>query len=285
MRIVNLIKKAITGGTWRVMYRTPLSDYCLAVSPENYWCADPFIFEVEGKEYIFVEQYDKKKDKGCIGYFVIDKGIAVNKGIIIDNPYHMSYPNVFKYNDSIYMIPESSANSTVDLYIAVSFPDRWEKVSTLIKDEKLVDSTVYCEENTYYLISYSLENKYEIKVYSLNLDNMSVRYISSKRYKDNIGRPAGRLYKDGSRIIRPAQDCSIKYGEAILLYEVDCFDNNGLFVEHLIKRITAKDYFAKEGLDRIHHITKSGNYEVVDAFEERFDLFRPIKILIRKNRK
>ena len=38
-------------------------------------------------------------------------------------------------------------------------------------------------------------------------------------------RPAGRLFHDGPRLIRPSQDCSDGYGGAIVLNRVDVLSN------------------------------------------------------------
>lgn len=80
MSISDKIKKAITGGEWFIAYRTVgETEYKIAEAPANQWCADPFIYEVNGEHYIFVEQYREDKDKGCIGYFKFENGVPVNK--------------------------------------------------------------------------------------------------------------------------------------------------------------------------------------------------------------
>ncbi len=285
MQIFNKIKNAFTGGEWFVTYRLiGEKEWKLIKAPDNQWCADPFIFSDGSDHYIFVEQYLKEKEKGCIGYYKFIDGEPVNQGIIIENSYHMSYPCVFKYDSEYYMIPESSANNTIDLYVADHFPDKWRKDKTLICGLKYVDSTVYITGSTYYLICYSMVKGYEIHTFILDMEKKELNYLSKKRYEKNVARPGGRLFVQEGKIIRPAQDCYRKYGEALILYEVDSLNKNGKYVEHEMKRIDAKTIPIDFNPDRIHHITKDNLYEVVDVYKERIDLLHAPKIFLRSRR-
>ena len=285
MSIADKIKKAVTGGEWFVAYRCELGDYRLAKAPDNQWCADPFVYGADGKHYIFVEQYENKKEKGCIGYFQFENGIPINKGIIIENNYHMSYPDVFDFNGKYYMIPESSANSTVDLYIADHFPDKWRKTKSLICGYKYVDSTVYQKGNQYYMISYTMIGGYEVHVFALDMEKQRVDLISKKRYEKNIARPAGRLFLEDGILKRPAQDCSRKYGESIIIYQVDDFNRNGEYIEHEIGRINTNMMFIDGKPERVHQLTKDGKYECIDVYKEKIDLMHLPKVFLRSKRK
>lgn len=284
MSLRDLLKKTVTGGEWFVAYRSvDDKSYKLVKAPENQWCADPFVFEADGEHYIFVEQYIK--EKGCIGYFQFKDGEPHYKGKLIENSYHMSYPDVFSYDDRIYMIPESSANNTVDLYVADAFPQKWRKVKTLISEQKYVDSTVYQDEKDLYLISYSMIGGYEIHVFLLDMKNLNVKLISKKRYKRNVARPGGRLFFEDGKLMRPAQDCSRKYGEALIVYQVDDLNRNGEFVEHEVRQIKTDGLHIKKKPERIHHMTNDGTYEVIDVYKERIDLLHIPRIFWRARRK
>ena len=286
MSLGDKFKKAITGGEWFVAYREAGSDrYKLAEAPANQWCADPFVYEADGEHYIFVEQYVNDKEKGCIGYFHFENGIPVNKGILIENSYHMSYPDVFEYGGQFYMIPESSANSTVDLYVAEHFPDKWKKVKSLIRGQKYVDSTVYQEGKQFYLLSYTMVGGYEIHVFSLDMEKQELELLSKKRDEKNVARPGGRLFMENGRIMRPAQDCSRKYGEALIIYQVDDLNKDGEFVEHEVRRIEAAELHVEKDPKRVHQLTSDSVFEVVDVYREKIDLLHVPKIYMRSRRK
>ena len=73
---------------------------------DEFWFADPLLFEDNGKIWLFVEAYNYATHKGELGVFdVIDK-TPQNFRIIIATPTHMSYPFVYKYNGEYYMIPK-----------------------------------------------------------------------------------------------------------------------------------------------------------------------------------
>lgn len=286
MSFADKLKKLITGGEWFVAYKTlDAKEYKLATGPSNQWCADPFVYEANGEHYIFVEQYENDKDKGSIGYFIFENGIPVNKGLLIENSYHMSYPDVFEYDGKYYMIPESSANSTVDLYVALEFPAKWKKVKSLITGQKYVDSTVYQDGDQYYLISYTMIGGYEVHVFQLDMERQELRPLSKKRYERNVARPGGRLFVEDGKLIRPAQDCSRKYGEALILYQVDDLNRDGVFVEHEVRRIGARELKVERSPERVHQLTTDSLYEVVDVYKEKLDLLHAPRIFLRSRRK
>ena len=77
---------------------------------------------------------------------------------------------------------------------------------------------------------------------------------------------------------RLAQDCRRKYGENLLIYEIDSLKP---YSEHLIDTISAKKIMTEKIFDRVHTYTTDGTYEVVDIFKEKFDLLHGIKIFCR----
>lgn len=288
-----LLKKAFTGGDWCIAIRC-IGDEQYRVVPNlpNTWCADTLLFEDGGEHYLFVEQYDKKKDKGAIGYYTIENGSPVSKGVIIEKSYHMSYPFVFKHEGAIYMIPESSANSTVDLYVAEEFPNKWRLLKHLIKAEKYVDSTVWEQHGQFYVLTYKKQansqlgkTEWVLAVFILDMESLSLNMVSEQAYSTNIGRPAGHLFMRNGLLIRPAQDCSKKYGESIILYAVDSFDSDGEYVEHEVERISLRQLKTDKRIDRFHTYSRDSKYEVIDAYMEKFDLFHVPRIYLRARRK
>ena len=293
MNIGTLLKKAFTGGDWCIAIRgIEDKQYRVVSNLPNTWCADTLLFEECGEHYLFVEQYDKKKDKGAIGYYTIENGTPVSKGVIIENSYHMSYPFVFKHEGVIYMIPESSANNTVDLYVAEEFPNKWQLKKHLIENDKYVDSTVWEQDGQLFVLTYkkrtnaiSRKTEWILAVFILDMRTLSMQKISERIYSINTGRPAGHLFKKNGVLIRPAQDCSKKYGESIILYAVDSFNADGKYVEHETERITLQRLNTDKRIDRFHTYSRDSKYEVIDAYLEKLDLFHVPRIYLRSRRK
>lgn len=285
MKLGVLINKLVVGGEWYVGYRdytvTAEKDYKLVMVPQGQWIADPFLYEFEGKHYLFAEQYFKEKHRAGIGVYEIIDGKPVNNRIIIENDYHMSYPCVFYYKGNHYMIPESSANNSIDLYMAEEFPYTWKHKVTLLKGEKYVDSTVFQSGEELFLLTYKkVEGGWSLVLFSLDMEKYILNLLSDKFYETNTGRPAGFIYKK-DKFLRPSQDCSIKYGEAIIINEIDELTTNS-FQEHPVSRITHNDMRCPLKIQRVHTINRDSKYEVVDLFKEKIDLLHAFKTIKRK---
>ena len=277
MGIKKLFCKAFVGGCWQIAWRDlqEKNGYRYAVDnlPAGQWAADPFLLEYQGQHYLFCEQYETGENKAGIGCFVFENGTPVNKGIVLKQHYHMSYPCLFTYQNDVYMIPETAANETVELYRAVDFPYKWEPDAVLLQG-RYVDSTVYESKTGLSLLTYEKrDGQWVLTDYSLNMEEKSLKKRSERSYKTNVGRPAGSLWQEDGKLYRPAQDCSEKYGQALLIYQIE--DGQ----EHLTKRITVED----TGLpaQRIHTINRNSRYEVIDVFQEHFDILHGWKIFKR----
>lgn len=277
MTIKRLFQKAFVGGQWFVGYRRKYEKkFNIIETPKGMWIADPIMYTVNGEHYLFVEVFEEKKKKAAIGYYQFETGKPVYKGIIIENSYHMSYPCVFEYNGEHYMIPESSANDSISLYKAEHFPEKWTKEIDLVKGEKYVDSTVVSNDEGIFILSYkTTKNGWQLVQFILDMENKSVKEKSTIDYNENVGRPGGYVFCGNKR---PAQDCRKKYGENLLIYEVDSYVP---YREHRLRTISAKDIITIRNFERIHTYTEDGTYEVVDLFKEKIDLMHGIKIFCR----
>lgn len=283
--IIKTFKKLFIGGEWYVGLRdlanTPEKKYIQVKTPQDEWIADPFIVEEDGKHFLFCEQFVKKENKAGISCYEIVDGTATDGRFIIKEPYHLSYPCVFKIHGKYYMIPESSANNTIDLYEAVRFPYEWTHKKVLMSGSKYVDSTVYVNNGNYFLLSYKKNGSiWNLYVFSFDVDKLSLSFELSIDFNANTGRPAGFLYQEGNKLIRPSQFCKNKYGESLILNEVCRMDSSN-FDERVYDRIEATDIEFPFAIDRIHTINRDSKYEVIDVFKERIDLIHGLKIFKR----
>ena len=106
-----------------------------------FW-ADPFLVPHAGGVGLFFEELPFVSGKGRISFVAIDgDGRPGQPVVVLDKPWHLSYPFQFEWHGRRYMIPESSANETVDLYECTEFPQRWRFVQTALdfgRDRKSV---------------------------------------------------------------------------------------------------------------------------------------------------
>lgn len=282
--IFKKIRKLFVGGQWYIVYRNIGENtiYKQFPNPKGEFCADPIPFTYKGRNYIFCEQFKKNIKKGCIGYFEIINNKPVNKGIILERPYHLSYPCVFEYNNTIYMIPETSENKTVELYEAIDFPKKWKYIRTLLSGHDYVDTTVLIESHKPFLVTYHTnEKKYVLEKYDLDKNLESLKFSGSIEYFSNTGRGAGLYFKSNGLLIRPSQNCIHQYGQGMFLNRIDMESS---YVETKVGEVTLSDV-SVSGLNNIvgvHTYAILNGWEIVDVFSENFDCTYNIGCIIAR---
>lgn len=115
--------------------------------------ADPFMVHKNDLWYMFVEVMNAEEGQGDIGLATSRDGFKWDwHSIVLDESFHLSYPQVFEHDNEWYMIPESHKAGAVKLYKATSFPTDWVDVANLI-DGPYYDSTLLHWDNHWYMIT------------------------------------------------------------------------------------------------------------------------------------
>jgi hypothetical protein len=211
-------------------YSTNFSGFKKISSPKGLFWADPFVVAENDSYYIFVEEFIYKTNKAHISVLKLDKkGNLLNSEIIIERPYHMSYPFIFKIDTIYYMIPETCKNKTIELYKCIDFPNKWEFDRNIMENLSAVDTTLFYYNNKWWLFT-SLDQTNNISGCSTELFLFFTNNIFSEDWKshpDNpivsdirMARPAGKLFIHEGKIYRPSQDCSVRYGKGFNLNQV-----------------------------------------------------------------
>jgi len=200
-------------------------------APTGRFWADPCVFRHAGRSYIFVEEYRYSVCRGRIVALELGADLKpVHTHVVLEAPSHLSYPFVFGWQGEVYMVVESAAARRLDLYRARRFPDDWEPLGELLSGRAVVDATVHCEDGHWYLFANVADSAFDDG--GRILDDLYLFHADSplgpwRPHPANPlvcdvrhARPAGRLFRHGGRLIRPAQDCSTDYGYAIVFHEV-----------------------------------------------------------------
>ena len=88
--------------------------------------ADPFLCEAGGRHYLLFEELAAKRSLGRLGCVeVLPDGAFSEMQIILDKPYHLSYPCVVNRGGDLFLIPETAGANRVDIYRFSQFPWRW----------------------------------------------------------------------------------------------------------------------------------------------------------------
>ena len=297
MSVVHFIKQLFIEGYWECRYRKIAAEKELLdptgkwtgklLVSNRFWCADPFLVQEKGKTYVFVELMDRYRSYGLLGYAEINNANTDAKvKILKDLGYHTSYPNVFKYRDQWYMIPETSANNSIELYKATRFPDKWEKVSDLIKGINAVDSTVFWHDNKLMMFiyqSYGDENKLsigELHPEKQLVDNIRV----CKEYHKKIGRPGGAILYTQTEEIRPTQYGVNRYGEKLVFKRFSFEPDTFIYEEKDELEIQASDFSDCSGFIGLHTYGRCSTIEIIDLYKKKFFVFRPFMLVLKRIR-
>jgi hypothetical protein len=202
-------------------------DFRTIMPPRSRFYADPFLIRRGGKTYLFLEDFDFSKKRAVISYMELrgDGEISRPRTALIADC-HLSYPFIFEYGDEVYMIPETKEQRTIELYRATRFPDQWTYVRTIAKGVLAVDSTIFQHGGKLWLFANiavpGASTFDELHLfYADALDGKWTAHPKNPIVSDAGGsRPAGTLFFEAGRLIRPSQDCSLRYGYAIVLNEV-----------------------------------------------------------------
>jgi hypothetical protein len=234
-------------------------------SAPGHFYADPFLMDADGRLWVFFEDFDYATNKGMISAAELGNGGAFEPVSVLERPYHLSYPCVFRAGSSVYMIPESSANGTVELYRCTRFPDRWVLESTLLELPG-VDTTVWMDAGIFWLFVTIQEPRgFGIQLSLFSASTLTGKWtphpanpISTDVRKS---RGAGAIFRHNGKLFRPSQDCSGHYGRRFMLNEIVTL-NGDRYEERAC--VTVDPIWAP-GLVGTHTYSHIGQLEVIDG--------------------
>ena len=189
-------------------------------SPHRYTFADSFYATENDQHYIFFEEVDNQHPVGFLSVIEIFKdGRYSTPQKIMQLDYHLSYPCIFQIDQKWYMIPESSANNTIELWQCDAFPHQWSKHSNLFENIQAVDTTPFFHEDMWYLFT---STRRDCKKFGDRLDLFFTSDILKPDWQEHPQNPvckglvqhrmAGKLFHYQGKLIRPSQDSLKRYG-------------------------------------------------------------------------
>jgi hypothetical protein len=237
--------------------------------PRDRFYADPCLVDRDDSSYLFFESFRFAEGKGVIACCRLEPdGRCTAPELVLERPYHLSYPFVFLVGEDAFMLPETAANGGIELYRARSFPREWTLEAVLVSEVRAVDPTLIEHDGRYWLFA-----NIAVEGASTNdeLFLFSARSLrgpwESHPWNPIVSdvrraRPAGRPFvDDAGRLIRPSQDCSAKYGSAVVLNRIDELSER-YYSESPIGRLEPSWRRSNLGT---HTYTRSENWEAVDG--------------------
>lgn len=235
--------------------------------PSNRFYADPFLIKKGNNAYIFFEDYSYEEGKGRISY-IETKDFKSFSDVypIIDTEFHLSYPFLLEYQGKYYCIPEQHSTGEVALYEADSFPDIWKKKTILLKDFPGIDPTILRYDDLWWMFIANQKDNDSSKLYLFYSKNIEGPWKPHKnnpvKISPRMTRPAGAIFENHGKLIRPAQNCTKTYGGSTIFYEIvklSTEDFKEVFIGELLPNLTSKYP------DGLHHIIPNNNITIIDG--------------------
>ena len=277
--VMNKFRHALNNEQWALAYRfrsgpgdpnNTLYRFKNLLPPKESFWADPCVIHEGGRYYVFIEDYPYATAKGHISVIELDRqGIVNGPTKVLERDYHLSYPCVFKWNNNYFMIPESAANRTIELYRSVSFPFSWELEKVLMNDVRAADATVVEVDGTWWMFVSIAENCIPDELFLFYADSPLGPWRPHRRnpVKSDVrsSRPAGKLFNWNGGLYRPAQDSSGRYGYAVTINKISQLDAED-FREEDVSKILPN---WRKDLVGTHTLSIADDLTVVDCLMTR----------------
>ncbi len=185
--------------------------------------ADPFMVFRNQKYYMFFEVQNQKNDQGDIAYAEsVDGRKWKYKKVVIDEEFHLSYPYIFEWKNTYYMIPESNQDYSVRLYQATKFPDQWQYAGCLLSGDRYVDPSIFRYKDRWWMFVSNVKSNVLNLYFSKNLTKGWQPHPKNPivKFNKHFSRPGGRVILYNSKPLRLTQDDYPSYGIQVFAFEI-----------------------------------------------------------------
>lgn len=234
-------------------------------SPRGRFWADPFVAQEDGRTWVIFEDFSYSSKRGVIACGAVENGKVSQVRTILDRPYHLSYPYVFKHQGAIWMVPESAQSGQVQLYRARKFPDDWVLDSVLL-DMAASDCSLFEHEGRWYMfVSPTIVNGCVSTTLLFEAPQpqgpWKLHRAGSISNDVRWARCGGSVIQDAGRLFRVSQDCSNGYGYSVSFNE---FKLSATTYEETPVSTLAPDP-KRFGIYGVHTFNRAGDWEVIDG--------------------
>jgi hypothetical protein len=247
----------------------PKAVYWLGAKERNRYWADSFAVDHGENLLLLFENYDYRQQKanllGCTFHKESQTFGEVTESLT--EPWHLSYPFLFKQDKQILCVPESMSHGGVELYELKPETLKLNHLRTLIPDLGAADGTlVHHMKRWYFFFTPAHATNTELHIWHADsLEGPFVPHVLNP-VKSNVSsvRPAGPFFTHHGKLYRPAQASARTYGGKVIINEIKIL-SEGEFLEERVNVI-----FPPSGYSGIHTLSFAGDYLFFDAKKYRF---------------
>lgn len=233
--------------------------------------ADPFALWHEGKLHIFVEHFDHRDLKGRIELLLYGPDLTfIGSEIVLSEPWHLSYPFLFRADSDVFMLPEARRSGELTLYRAANFPRAWEPIATIEIARDGLDATILFLDGRWWLF-YGVVRRGRERSSHLNVafaERLDGRWrahpMNPVRQSFTLNRPAGTPIVNGDGTVDlPMQDGSRTYGGAVRRFRILRLTET-LFEAEDMAWLAPTPVLAPF-VDGLHTISAAGDLSLIDC--------------------
>jgi hypothetical protein len=189
--------------------------------------ADPFLWRTATGWHMFFEVYAAATARGVISHATSADGITWKYDrVVLEEPFHLSYPHVFEHDGQVFMTPETGEANEVRLYRAEPFPGTWRLDTVLLKG-RYYDPTLLLHAGTWWM--WVCDEHYAPLLFCAQdlRGPWAPHACNGQAVPDpHTGRPGGRVLVVDGQILRFAQDSLPTYGSRLHALEVTTLSRN-----------------------------------------------------------
>ena len=244
-----------------------LPDFQILTDDSERSYSDPFVFERFGVAHLFVAELPEATGIGVISHSVFSGKKFETPRPVLQTSSRLSYPFVFERDGHVWMMPEQSSGSGLDLYRCTDFPGTWVHECRLI-DGHLHDATLFEHDGLLWIAAASAAFQ------SSTWDALALFWAESLTgpwhpharnpviVDGHAARPAGPLWRTDGQLYRPAQDCSGGFGSALTVKRITELSRD-TFAEEIAGAVS---FARNQHLLGPHMIGRGGGIEVIDLY-------------------
>jgi hypothetical protein len=186
--------------------------------------ADPFMVHTDDGWFMFIEVKNRATHRGEISLATSDDGLRwTYRQSVLREPFHLSFPQIFRWRDTYYMLPESHQANGIRLYRADRFPFEWSLVRVLL-DGSFVDPVIFHHHDCWWMFACASPSTHDTLrlFHAQDPEGVWSEHPTSPVVQGDrrSGRCAGPVVRFGGRLFRLAQDCTTTYGRQVLAFEI-----------------------------------------------------------------
>lgn len=247
------------------------------------WFADPFFLHVNNDTIeLLAEQWYYQIGHGRLVKMIINRNTMKLESIkvILQSKFHLSFPILINDEGKLYVYPENSEKGELIIYEYNYEKDELINPVTIMK-KPLIDAQIVKIGNAFFLFAVEhvnglWEETRCLGIYMANSLMGEYKLIQKIENPKNYERGAGWIIKGSkpNEIIRPSQDCQLRYGTNVILNQM--FWNGTSFSESEIARILPNE---KQKFGSVlHTYNEKDGLVVIDGYAD----YHPIMSRIYK---